>query len=60
MKKETRDTIKDSARREHFKRGGTPSMWRGSSKKFNDRKKQADKDACRKNEKVIDSENENG
>jgi hypothetical protein len=47
MKNETRNTVKGSARREHFERGGTPQMWRGSSRKFTDKKKEASKNACR-------------
>ena len=38
---------KASARREHFERGGTPAMWRGSSKRFKDRRKEAARNECR-------------
>jgi len=50
MEKETRNTHKGSARREHFERGGTPQMWRGSSRKFTDKKKEISKNACRNKE----------
>jgi hypothetical protein len=37
-----------AARREaHFAAGGTPAMWRGRAATFTDRKKAANKRACR-------------
>ncbi len=47
MNEQTRNSIKGSARKEFFKRGGTPNMWRGSAKRFTDRRKEQDKNACR-------------
>ncbi len=47
MNEQTRNSIKGSARKEFFKRGGTPDMWRGSAKRFTDRRKEQDKNACR-------------
>ena len=43
----TRHMEKASARREHFERGGTPAMWRGSSKRFKDKRKEANRNECR-------------
>lgn len=51
METNTRNTHKGSARREHFERGGTPSMWRGSAKTFTDKRKQDSRDKCRTNER---------
>ena len=48
MEASTRNTHKGSARREHFERGGTPSMWRGSAKTFTDKRKQDSRDKCKK------------
>lgn len=47
MEKNTRSTQKGSARREHFERGGTPSMWRGSAKTFTDKRKRDNRNKCR-------------
>lgn len=49
MSENTRKMEKDSARRNFFENGGTPSMWRGSKRIFKDRKKEKDKYACRDN-----------
>ena len=42
-----RQLAKAAARRSHFERGGTLAMWRGAAARFTDRKKQANKRACR-------------
>jgi len=43
----TRHMEKASARREHFERGGTPAMWRGSSRRFKDKRKEDARNSCR-------------
>jgi hypothetical protein len=47
MTQHTKNINKSSARREHFERGGTPAMWRGSAKTFTDKRKQNSKERCR-------------
>ena len=54
MSKKTKkfDSAKAAAaarRKAHFAQGGTVAMWRGRASTFTDRKKQADKRACRGN-----------
>lgn len=41
-----------AARKAHFERGRTPAMWRGPAKTFADRKKVADRLACRRPHRV--------
>ena len=48
METNTRNMEKASARREHFERGGTPSMWRGSAKTFTDKRKHDNRNKCRR------------
>ena len=38
---------KAAKRKAHFANGGTLAMWRGASQNFVDRKKKANKNACR-------------
>ncbi len=39
--------IKGSMRKDHYDSGGTPSMWRGDSNVYKDKKKHNDKYKCR-------------
>lgn len=42
------NAVQGAARKAHFEAGGTVATWRGSSRKFTDRKKKADRLACRR------------
>ncbi len=42
-----RKATKAAARKAHFEAGGTLAMWRGAAHTFTDRKKAANKNACR-------------
>lgn len=49
MTEHTKNTNKGSARREHYNRGGTPAMWRGSCRVFTDKRKEESRNSCRRN-----------